>query len=170
MVYNAANKLHVACIMDGNGRWAGSRNLPRLYGHKAGVEALRRIVRVAPDHDIGVLTVYAFSADNWRRPPDEVQDLISLFQSYLDTDTEQLVRDGVRLTIFGRRDRLSDGLVSEIERSEDATQWGDVLHLRVAVDYSSRETIVAAAPRSCGLAGRDQRDVWKACYGRNRPT
>jgi len=148
---NCANKLHVACIMDGNGRWAAARNIPRLQGHRAGVEVLRRIVEVAPNHGIGVLTVYAFSADNWRRPADEVEDLISLLRSYLDTDTEKLVRDGVRLTIFGRRDRLSDSLVSEIERSEAATQWGDVLHLRVAIDYSSRETIMAAARAAAGL-------------------
>src|ERR1700689_3968935 len=97
---NCADKIHVACIMDGNGRWAAARNIPRLQGHRAGVEALRRIVEVAPNHGIGVLTVYAFSADNWRRPADEVEDLISLLRSYLDTDTEKLVRDGVRLTIF----------------------------------------------------------------------
>jgi undecaprenyl diphosphate synthase len=169
---SCAKKLHIACIMDGNGRWAAARNIPRVMGHQAGVEALRRIVAVAPNHDIGTLTVYAFSADNWRRPAGEVQDLISLLRSYLDTDTEKLVQDGVRLTIFGRRDRLSDSLVSEIERSEAATQWGDVLHLRVAIDYSSRETIMAAARAAANLpeltremfgnlvtGGADQADV-----------
>ena len=148
---SCAKTLHVACIMDGNGRWAVARNCPRLKGHHAGVEALRRIVAAAPSHGIGVLTVYAFSADNWRRPAHEVEYLISLLRSYLDTDTEKLVQDGVRLTIFGRRDRLSESVVSEIERSEAATQWGDVLHLRVAIDYSSRETIVAAARAAAGL-------------------
>lgn len=148
---DGTNKLHVACIMDGNGRWAAARNIPRVKGHQAGVEALRRIVAAAPNHGIGIITVYAFSADNWRRPADEVEDLISLLRSYLDTDTEKLVRDGVRLTIFGRRDRLSESLVTEIERSEAATQWGDALHLRVAIDYSARETIMAAARAAAGL-------------------
>ena len=148
---NCATKIHVACIMDGNGRWAAARNIARVKGHRAGVEALRRIVAAAPNHGIGILTVYAFSADNWRRPAHEVEDLISLLRTYLDTDTEKLVQDGVRLTIIGRRDRLSQSLVSEIERSEAATQWGDVLNLRVAIDYSSRETIMAAARAAAGL-------------------
>ena len=120
-------------------------------GHVAGVEALRHIVEVAPHNGIDVLTVYAFSADNWRRPPTEVEDLSQLFREYLDAETEKLVRDGVRLTIFGRRDRLPDTLVSEIERSEAATQWGDALHLRIAMDYSSREAILAAAKASANL-------------------
>jgi len=141
----SANKLHVGCIMDGNGRWAVARGLPRFKGHQAGVEALRRIVTAAPDNGVSVLTVYAFSADNWRRPPAEVEDLIWLLRNYLDTETEKLVRDGVRLTIVGRRDRLAENVIAEIERSEAATQWGDSLHLRVAIDYSSREAILAAA-------------------------
>jgi len=138
------SRLHVACIMDGNGRWAAARGCSRLMGHRAGVEALRKIVVAAPDVGISVLTVYAFSSDNWRRPTTEVEDLIGLFREYLDTETEKLVRDGIRLTIFGRRDRLPRDVVAEIERSEAATQWGDALHLRIAMDYSSRDAIVAA--------------------------
>jgi undecaprenyl diphosphate synthase len=151
MPSSGTNRLHVGCIMDGNGRWASARNMPRLAGHQAGVETLRRIVRAAPDNGVDVLTVYAFSADNWRRPPAEVEDLISLLRSYLDIETEKLVRDGVRLTVFGRRDRLPDALVTEIERSEAATQWGDALHLRVAIDYSSREAILSAAMAATNL-------------------
>src|SRR5664279_1114633 len=150
MPISCADGLHVACIMDGNGRWAVERNLPRLSGHRAGVEALRRVVTVAPDNGVKILTVYAFSADNWRRPPAEIEDLIRLLRNYLDTETEKLVRDGVRLTIFGRRDRLPESLITEIERLEAAAQWGDALHLRIAIDYSSRDAIVAAA-RACLL-------------------
>ncbi|MBN9554308.1 MAG: di-trans,poly-cis-decaprenylcistransferase [Alphaproteobacteria bacterium] len=139
------NADHVAIIMDGNGRWARAQNLPRSAGHRAGIDALRRIVRAAPGHGIRTLTVFAFSADNWRRPANEVAILMQLFGEFLDAETEDLVRDGVRLSIIGRRDRLSPALVAEIERSEQATQFGDALHLRVAVDYSARAAIADAA-------------------------
>jgi undecaprenyl diphosphate synthase len=143
------NADHVAIIMDGNGRWARAQNLPRSAGHRAGIDALRRIVRAAPGHGIRTLTVFAFSADNWRRPANEVAVLMQLFGEFLDAETEDLVRDGVRLSIIGRRDRLSPALVAEIERSEQATQFGDALHLRVAVDYSARAAMADAA-RSLG--------------------
>jgi undecaprenyl diphosphate synthase len=139
------NADHVAIIMDGNGRWARAQNLPRSAGHRAGIDALRRIVRAAPGHGIRTLTVFAFSADNWRRPANEVAVLMQLFGEFLDAETEDLVRDGVRLSIIGRRDRLSPALVAEIERSEQATQFGDALHLRVAVDYSARAAMADAA-------------------------
>jgi undecaprenyl diphosphate synthase len=139
------NADHVAIIMDGNGRWARAQNLPRSAGHRAGIDALRRIVRAAPGHGIRTLTVFAFSADNWRRPANEVAVLMQLFGEFLDAETEDLVRDGVRLSIIGRRDRLSPALVAEIERSEQATQFGDALHLRAAVDYSARAAMADAA-------------------------
>ena len=154
------NRLHVACIMDGNGRWAAARNVPRIRGHEAGVEALRNIVIAAPNNDISVLTVYAFSSDNWGRPTAEVEDLLRLFRHYLDTETEKLVRDGVRLTIVGRRDRFSRDVIAEIERSEAATQWGDTLHLRIAMDYSSRDAILAAARSAAGCP-----DLTKESFG-----
>jgi len=154
------NMLHVACIMDGNGRWAAARNVPRLRGHRAGVETLRNIVTAAPDIGITVLTVYAFSSNNWRRPGTEVEDLLRLFRDYLDTETEKLVRDGVRLTIVGRRDRFPGDLVAEIERSEAATQWGDSLHLRIAMDYSSRDAILAAVRTAAGCS-----DVTRESFG-----
>lgn len=154
------NGLHVACIMDGNGRWAAARNLSRLRGHQAGVETLRNIVTAAPNIGIGVLTVYALSSDNWRRPATEVEDLLQLFRTYLDTETEMLVRDGVRLTIVGRRDRFPSDVVAEIERSEAATQWGDTMHLRIAMDYSSRDAILAAARSAAGCP-----DVTKEVFG-----
>jgi undecaprenyl diphosphate synthase len=142
---NRPDKLHVGIVMDGNGRWAVGRGLPRGAGHEAGMEALRRVVQAAPDQGIGILTVYAFSSDNWRRPAPEVAMLMGLLHRYLDCETENLVRDGVRLSVIGRRDRLPEALVAEIGRAEAATEWGDALRLRVAVDYSARALILAAA-------------------------
>lgn len=138
------DKIHVAAIMDGNGRWAKARGLPRREGHRAGIEALRRVVKAAPDLDVATLTVHAFSADNWKRPAEEVADLLKLFQHYLDSETESLVADGVRLNFIGRRDRLPETLVAEMERAEAVTEWGDALNLRVALDYSAREQIALA--------------------------
>lgn len=149
---NSARPRHVAIIMDGNGRWATSRQLPRPAGHRAGVESLKRVVRAAPDQGIEILTVFAFSSANWRRPVEEVEALMHLLAEYLDSETEELVRDGVRLSILGRRDRLLPALVAEIERSEAATQFGDALHLRVAIDYSARDAIWRAA---CGATSRE---------------
>lgn len=142
--------LHVAIIMDGNGRWAGLKGCPRCDGHEAGIEALRKVIKAVPDHGIATLTVYAFSSDNWKRPAEEVAKLMELFSRYLDSETEELVRDGVRLSILGRRDRLPADLVTEIERAEAATQWGDLMHLRVAIDYSARGQILAAAQKAEG--------------------
>ena len=143
------NGLHVAIIMDGNGRWATARGLPRIAGHRAGVAAVRRTVEHAPDAGIATLTVYAFSADNWRRPPREVHGVLSLIAAYLRIETERLRRSGVRLEVIGRRDRLPRFLVREIEKAEWATHAGHRLRLRVAVDYSSREAIARAAAQAC---------------------
>jgi undecaprenyl diphosphate synthase len=139
--------IHLAIIMDGNRRWAANRGLGHLQGHEAGAEALRRIVEAAPNLGIGTLTVYAFASENWRRPREETQAMMALFRRYLDSETESLVRDGIRLSVIGRRDRLDPALVTEIERSEAATEWGDAMHLRLAVDYSARAAILEAARR-----------------------
>src|ERR1700726_4483122 len=104
-----ASRLHVGIIMDGNGRWATRRQLSRLRGHEAGVEAIRRIVEAAPKQDVGTLTLYAFSSDNWRRPKVEVSALMALLRFYPTTEVESLVRNGVRLNVIGRRDRLPAG-------------------------------------------------------------
>ena len=136
--------IHAAIIMDGNGRWAERQGRPRADGHRAGIDALRRTLKAAPDLGIHTLSVFAFSAANWRRPETEVESLLALLEEYLDRETENLVQDGIRLSIIGRRDRLPARLVSEIERSEHATQFGDVLHLRVAIDYSARDAIARA--------------------------
>ena len=144
-------KLHVGIIMDGNGRWATRRQLTRLRGHQAGVEAIRRVVEAAPPQDVGTLTLYAFSSDNWRRPKAEVAALMTLLRSYLAREVESLIRNGVRLTVIGRRDRLPFGLADAIEDAEAATAGGDVLHLRVAIDYSARDAILNAAAQAGGL-------------------
>ena len=146
-----ASKLHVGIIMDGNGRWATRRGLSRLRGHEAGVETIRRIVEAAPKQDVGTLTLYAFSSDNWRRPKAEVSALMSLLRFYLASEVESLVRNGVRLTVIGRRDRLPSGISDAIARAETATADGDVLHLRIAVDYSARDAILDAAVKAASL-------------------
>jgi undecaprenyl diphosphate synthase len=146
-----ASNLHVGIIMDGNGRWATRRGLSRLRGHEAGVEAIRRVVEAAPQQGVGTLTLYAFSSDNWRRPKTEVAALMALMRFYLANEIESLVRNGVRLTVIGRRDRLPDGLAAAIGRAEAGTASGDVLHLRIAVDYSARDAILNAAARAAGI-------------------
>jgi len=139
------NQLHVGIIMDGNGRWATERGYPRLAGHRAGVAATRRVVTAAPGAGIGTLTLYAFSSDNWRRPPEEVAGMMGLLRRYLRTEAERLARAGIRLSVIGRRDRLPDGLTEAIGRAERLTATGTALHLRVAIDYSGRAAILAAA-------------------------
>ena len=144
-------RLHVGIIMDGNGRWATRRGLSRLRGHEAGVEAIRRVVEAAPEQGIGTLTLYAFSSDNWRRPKAEVTALMTLLRFYLANEIEALVRNGVRLTVIGRRDRLPDGIANAITRAEAATADGETLHLRIAIDYSARDAILNAAARAANL-------------------
>jgi undecaprenyl diphosphate synthase len=139
--------MHVAIIMDGNGRWATRRGLPRVAGHRAGVGTVRRVVERAPDLGIGRMTLYAFSSDNWNRPAQEVESIFRLMRAYLRLETEKLRERGVRLQIIGRRDRLPKLLLREIERAEFRTAEGQRLHLRIAVDYSSREAITRAISR-----------------------
>jgi len=138
-----SSSLHVAIVMDGNGRWAGRRGLPRVAGHRAGAEAVRRIVEAAPGLGIGALTLYAFSADNWKRPPGEVAALMRLFARYVRAEVPRLLESGVRLEVVGRRDRLPVPLVTAIAAAESATAGGVRLVLRLALDYSSRWAIGA---------------------------
>ena len=139
------HRLHVAIIMDGNGRWAKKRALPRIAGHRAGAHAVRRVTDAARELGIGTLTVFAFSSDNWQRPVTEVSSLMRLFHRYLRWEMGRCLKDGVRLSVIGRRDRLPQWLVKEIEHSEEVTRHERRLHLRVALDYSSRDSIVQAA-------------------------
>jgi len=138
-------RLHAAIIMDGNGRWALDRGLPRASGHRAGVEAVRRVVEAAPGLGIGTLTLYAFSAANWGRPTEEVSGLFALLSDYLCSQTTQCVARGVRLGVIGRRDRLPAALRASIAAAENATAEGGTLHLRLALDYSARDSILRAA-------------------------
>jgi undecaprenyl diphosphate synthase len=138
-----SSSLHVAIVMDGNGRWAGRRGLPRVAGHRAGAEMVRRVVEAAPGLGIGALTLYAFSADNWKRPAGEVAALMRLFARYLRGEVPRLVDNGVRLEVVGRRDRLPAPLVVAIDKAARATAGGSRLVLRLAVDYSSRWAIAA---------------------------
>ena len=133
--------------MDGNGRWATARGLPRAAGHRAGAEALRHVVEAAPALGVGTLTVYAFSADNWSRPSAEVSALMALLGGYLRSETSRLKRAGVRLQLIGRRDRLPVSLRNAAARAEWETRDGTRLALRVAVDYSARWAIREAAAR-----------------------
>jgi undecaprenyl diphosphate synthase len=137
--------LHVAIIMDGNGRWATRRGLPRIAGHRAGVSAARRVVEYAPDVGIRSLTLYAFSSDNWRRPDTEVQRIFWLLRAFLRLETKRMCEQGAQLKVIGRRDRLPNRVLREIEKAEWATAEGRRLQLRVAIDYSSRDSIVRAA-------------------------
>ena len=139
---------HVAIIMDGNGRWASQRARPRTAGHLAGAKTVRTIVEHARRSGIPVLTLYAFSSDNWRRPGEEVGALMSLFRRYLASEVPRCVETGVRLSVVGRRDRLATPLVKAIESAEDATSHCTDMRLRLAVDYSSRDAIVEAAKRA----------------------
>jgi undecaprenyl diphosphate synthase len=137
--------LHVAIIMDGNGRWAARRSLPRTAGHRAGADAVRRAVEAAPALGITTLTLFAFSSDNWRRPRDEVGALMSLLRRYLQAELARLIDNDVRLTMIGRRDRLPDGLANAIADAERRSAAGTRLHLRIAIDYSARDAIASAA-------------------------
>jgi undecaprenyl diphosphate synthase len=157
---NATRKLlHVAIIMDGNGRWAVQRGLPRAAGHRAGIAAVRRVVERAPDLGIGCLTLYAFSADNWKRPKSEVEAIFRLLRIFLRIETAHLRKNGVRLEVIGRRDRLPQAAIRAIEQAERATEAGNRLHLRMAIDYSSREAIALAASNAISeLAPGDASD------------
>jgi undecaprenyl diphosphate synthase len=135
--------LHVGVVMDGNGRWAAERGRPRWAGHRMGARAVRRIVAAAPSQGIGTLTLYAFSADNWSRPPEEVAALMGLFERYLRGATVRSIEEGVRVRVIGRRDRLGPELLRSIATAEAATSHCRTLELNLAVDYSARWSIRA---------------------------
>jgi undecaprenyl diphosphate synthase len=142
-----AQRLHVAIITDGNGRWATSRGLPRSVGHRAGAEAARKIIEAAPRLGIHTLTLFTLSAANWKRPAAEVAGILRLLHEYLLTETTHCVDEGVCLSMIGRRDRIPATLRQAIADAEAATAEGKQLHLRLAIDYSAREAIYQAACR-----------------------
>jgi undecaprenyl diphosphate synthase len=142
--HNGSSGIHVAIIMDGNGRWAQQRGLPRVAGHRSGVDAVRRTVTAALDLGIARLTLYAFSSDNWRRPNAEVNGIFWLLRAFLRLETTRLQAQGVRLQAIGRRDRIPESALRAIEASEQATTHCRQLQLCVAIDYSSRDAIARA--------------------------
>ncbi len=148
--------LHLAVIMDGNGRWATAHGLTRSAGHEAGLRTARAIVEAAVREGVGTLTLYAFSSDNWKRPTAEVTALMRLFRRALIGEAKRCLENGVRLTILGRRDRLPSSLRHTVEQVEAVTASGSRMHLRVAVDYSARDAILrAVAAHSGELRGRE---------------
>ena len=149
------HNLHVAIIMDGNGRWAQGRGLPRTAGHIEGAKTVNEVVEAAARAGIRALTLYAFSADNWRRPSAEVAALMRLLRRYLMTETSRCIEQSIRLNIIGRRDRLSPSLVRAIEQSERLTGGCTGMHLRVAVDYSAQHSLLEAARRASSEADLD---------------
>ena len=154
--------IHVAIIMDGNGRWANARGRPRTAGHIAGARVVRKIVEAAPDSGIGMLTLYAFSADNWARPSREVALLMRLFRRYLVAETDRCVTNDVRMRIIGRRDRIPAELLRAINAAEEATKHGKRLDLRIAVDYSARDAMVRAVDLLSGEKNVTREDLSRA--------
>jgi undecaprenyl diphosphate synthase len=140
--------MHIAIIMDGNGRWATQRGLPRTAGHAEGAKAVRTAVETAARAGVHTLTLYAFSAANWTRPPAEIAALMKLFGQYLFGETRRCVEQSIRVSVIGRRDRLSDNLLRSIEQSERLSASCGGMHLRIAVDYSSQYSILQAAQRT----------------------
>ena len=142
---------HVAIIMDGNGRWAAARKLPRVAGHRAGVQAVRRTIEAATAQGVGWLTLYAFSSENWRRPPDEVLDLTGLLRHYVRSEVAEMAREGVRLRFIGDRTRFDGDLRADLADAEARTAGNSRLNLTVALSYGGRADIAAAA-RAVALA------------------
>jgi undecaprenyl diphosphate synthase len=139
--------MHVAIIMDGNGRWARQRGMPRWRGHLAGVESVRDVVRASPQLGVTTLTLYAFSSDNWKRPSAEVGRLFWLLRDYCAREQDELIANGVRVTQVGRRDRLPKTARAAVERLEQASAHCTRLHLRLAIDYSAQWMLADAARR-----------------------
>jgi len=142
-----AGPRHVAIIMDGNGRWAKARGLPRAMGHREGVQALKRTIQAAPDLGIRCLTVFGFSTENWSRPEEEVSDLMGLVRTYVASDLARLEKAGVRLRILGRRTGLPTDIAAIIDKAEAQTAYNDRFTLQVAFNYGGRADLVDAARR-----------------------
>jgi undecaprenyl diphosphate synthase len=150
--------LHVAIIMDGNGRWAAARGLPRAEGHRRGVEALRRVVRAAGELNILYLTIFSFSSENWSRPPSEIGDLFGLLRRFVRNDLATLHRDGVRVRVIGERAGLEPDICALLTEAEDLTKNNNRLNLVVAFNYGSRQEIAKAAQRLAREVADGKRD------------
>ena len=151
---------HVAIIMDGNGRWAIQRGLPRLAGHKAGTENLRRVIRSTVEFGIKYLTIYAFSTENWGRPPEEVQGLMLILQDVIDRELNELHAEGVQLRHIGRLEKLDPRIQKKVLNAIELTKHNERLILNVAFNYSGRDEIVCAIQKiiSAGIAAEDVTD------------
>ena len=150
---------HVAIIMDGNGRWAAARGLPRVEGHRRGVEALRKVVRGAGDLGISYLTIFSFSSENWSRPASEIGDLFGLLRRFIRNDLASLHAEGVRVRVIGEREGLEPDIVSLLSEAEDLTRANTKMHLVVAFNYGSRQEIAHAAQRLAREVAEGKRDV-----------
>jgi undecaprenyl diphosphate synthase len=160
---------HVAIIMDGNGRWASARGLPRLAGHRAGVQAVRRTIEAAIGHGVGWLTLYAFSSENWRRPAAEISDLTGLLRHFIKNELAELAREGVRLRIIGDRGRFDADIQTELTRAERDTIGNTRLNLTVALSYGARGEILAAARAVAALVAAgtlDPAELSEECFAR----
>lgn len=149
---------HVAIIMDGNGRWAASRGLPRAEGHRRGVEALRQIVRAAGELGIGILTIFSFSAENWSRPPAEIRELMSLLRRFIRNDLADLHKNKIRVRIIGDREGIDPDIQSLLTEAEELTAANDRLTLVVAFNYGARQEIARAARRIAEQAATGRLD------------
>lgn len=141
----APQKLHVAIIMDGNGRWAAARGLPRTMGHRAGIEAVRRTLKAARELPVSHMTLYSFSSENWRRPLTEINELMQLLRFYLRSELATLHKEGIRIKIIGERRKLPADIIDMIEHAEDLTQDNKALTLTLALSYGGRQEIASAA-------------------------
>jgi len=149
-------KLHVAIIMDGNGRWAKQRSLPRAFGHRAGVSALRRTVEGAEALNVERLTVFGFSTENWSRPQSEVSEILGLMKAYFASDLGRLERNGVKVRIVGRRTGLAPDILAIVEEAEARTAANERFHLQVAFNYGGRADITDAARRFAEQVARGE--------------
>ncbi len=147
---------HIAIIMDGNGRWASSRGLPHIAGHKAGIEAVRRTLDAAVENGIAHLTLYGFSSENWRRPPKEVEDLMGLLRLYLKGELAQLHKEGVRLSIIGEREKFDADIIRMIEQAESLTARNTKIHLTIALSYGGRQELLRAMRRLGGKIAKGE--------------
>ena len=147
---------HIAIIMDGNGRWAEKRGLPRTAGHKAGAETLKKIIAYVQKKGIEVITLYAFSSENWKRPPAEVQTLMNLFRTYLKNDVNELMKKGIRVSFIGEREKFDADLVEQMNRLERQTADFKDFHVVLALSYGARNDIINAARQLAAKAARGQ--------------
>ena len=161
----SAFPLHTAIVMDGTGRWALSRGRPRIFGHRAGASAVRRTVEAARRLGLPVVTLFAFSSDNWERPGTEVKALFSLLREFLDAEAARCRDEGIRVEVIGRRDRLPARVLQAIERAESTTAAARAMHLRIAVDYSARDAIAAAAHRLSPSSAAPREDLARLIGG-----